>query len=210
MGKKNEISTVKQGKNIFLGLVIFAILLFFVAVFIKYVGELVIRGFDYLSQLASKTDAVIIVALMTGTVSIFGVVISAVISRVIEYKQTTKRYLFEKREEPYSDFISMVYKIQTASKAGEKYEGMELLNDILGFSQKLTLWGSSRVIRKWLKFRLNSQDPNFDPTSNLFILEDIIFEIRKDMGHKKRGLSKGDMLKFFVNDIDDHLSKKVK
>jgi hypothetical protein len=52
-----------------------------------------------------------------------------------------------------------------------------------------------------------SQKENISPTDILFILEDIIFEIRKDMGQKKSGLNKGDILAFFVNDIKEHLPK---
>lgn len=42
------------------------------------------------------------------------------------------------------------------------------------------------------------------------MLEEIIFEIRKDMGQKKSGLEKGDILAFFVNDIEDYLPKDKK
>ena len=57
-------------------------------------------------------DAVVTVALITGGVSIFGVVISSIVSKIIEYRQNIKRFLYEKKEEPYSEFIEMVYKIQ--------------------------------------------------------------------------------------------------
>lgn len=52
-----------------------------------------------------------------------------------------------------------------------------------------------------------SQAENKNPTDNLFILEDIIFEIRKDMGQKKSGLKQGDILAFFVNDIREYIPK---
>lgn len=132
-----------------------------------------------------------------------GVVISSIVSKIIEYRQNTKRYLYEKKEEPYSEFIEMVYKIQENAKETKEYTEKEMIDDILSFSKKLTLWGSNKVIRKWLAFRKKSQDEDINPTDNLFILEDIIFEIRKDMGQKKRGLKRGDILAFFVNDIKE-------
>lgn len=154
----------------------------------------------------SNMDTVVIVALITGGVSIFSVVISSIVSKIIDYKQTTKRYLYEKKEEPYSEFIDMVYKIQHSSKDNE-YSEEQMLKDISSFSKKLTLWGSNNVIKKWLDFRKISQKENNNPELNLFILEQIIFEIRKDMGQKSNGLERGDILAFFVNDIDKYINK---
>ncbi|MGI6258019.1 MAG: hypothetical protein ACOYJU_08125 [Anaerovoracaceae bacterium] len=189
--KENKLSSVKDK---ILGVVLIVILgcffVWLIGIFLGHVGNLINR----LNQVVSNMDAVVIVALITGSVSILGVVISSIVSKVIEYRQNTKRYLYGKKEEPYSEFIEMVYKIQENAKESKEYTEKEMLDDVLSFSKKLTLWGSNHVIRKWLAFRKISQDKNGKPTDNLFILEDIIFEIRKDMGQKKRGLKKGDIL----------------
>ena len=192
-------------KNIIVGILVLGIIVYIVVwligLFLGYVGGFVNR--------LSNMDAVVIVALITGSVSILGVVISSIVSKIVEYRQNTKRYLYEKKEEPYSEFIEMVYKIQEKGKAKENINDEEILDDIFSFSKKLTLWGSNKVIRKWLAFRKISQEQN-DNTENLFMLEEIIFEIRKDMGQKKSGLEKGDILAFFVNDIEDYLPKDKK
>lgn len=54
-------------------------------------------------------------------------------------------------------------------------------------------------MKKWLKYRKSSikGDKNI-----LWEMEDIIYEIRKDVGLGKR-LKKGDMLSFFVIDIEN-------
>lgn len=200
---KNKLSSIK---DIILGLLILAIIgyviVWLLGLFIGYVGSFVNR--------LSNMDAVVIVALITGSVSILGVVISSIVSKIIEYRQNTKRYLYEKKEEPYSEFIEMVYKMQKNVKENKEYNEKEMLDDIFSFSKKLTLWGSSKVIRKWLAFRKISQEQNDNPTDNLFILEEIIFEIRKDRGQKKNSLKQGDILAFFVNDIKDYLPKDKK
>lgn len=199
---KNKKSLIK---NIIVGILVLGIIVYIVVwligLFLGYVGGFVNR--------LSNMDAVVIVALITGSVSILGVVISSIVSKIVEYRQNTKRYLYEKKEEPYSEFIEMVYKIQEKEKAKENINDEEMLDDIFSFSKKLTLWGSNKVIRKWLAFRKISQEQN-DNTENLFMLEEIIFEIRKDMGQKKSGLEKGDILAFFVNDIEDYLPKDKK
>lgn len=200
---KNKLSSTK---DIIIGILTLAIIgyiiVWLLGLFIGYVESFVSR--------LSNMDAVVIVALITGSVSILGVVISSIVSKIIDYRQNIKRYLYEKKEEPYSEFIELVYKIQENVKKNKEYNDKEMLDDIFSFSKKLTLWGSSKVIRKWLAFREISQEQNNNPTDNLFILEEIIFEIRKDMGQKKSGLKQGDILAFFVNDIKDYIPKDKK
>ncbi len=198
---------VKEILNMMYSLGVVALLLFMAYILIKNIGILIIKGIEKISSITSSMDSVVIVALITGGISIVTVVISSIISKLIEYKQITKRYLYEKREKPYSEFISMVYKLQTSQKNGkEEYTQTQMIDDISNFSQALTLWGSSRVIKKWIKFREIIQE-NPAETENLFILEEIVFEIRKDMGQKRKGLKQGDLLSFFVNDIKNHLPK---
>lgn len=201
---------VKEILNMMYSLGVVALLLFMVYLLIKNIGILIIKGIEKIGNITSSMDSVVIVALITGGISIVTVVISSIISKLIEYKQITKRYLYEKREKPYSEFISMVYKLQMNQKNGrEEYTQTQMIDDISNFSQALTLWGSSRVIKKWIKFREIIQE-NSAGTENLFMLEEIVFEIRKDMGQKRKGLKQGDLLSFFVNDIKDHLPKNNK
>lgn len=192
--------------DIIKGLIVLIILVAIVVFAIQYLINILSNTIAKFAQATSKVDAVIIVALITGAVSIFGVVLSSIVAKILEYRQNTKRYLYEKREEPYSEFIEMVYKLQQNIKNKKGYSEEEMLADIVKFSKKLTLWGSDKVIKKWLKFREIGQEPD-KKTENLFILEDIIFEIRKDMGQKKGKLKKGDLLSFFVNDIRQYLSQ---
>lgn len=72
-----------------------------------------------LSEL-SKLDAVIVTALIAGAVSITGVVISTIVAKIIEFKKSRQEYLAQKREEPYGEFIEIVYKL-TISKGNERY-----------------------------------------------------------------------------------------
>ena len=130
------------------------------------------QGAIFLKHFVSTTDKVIIVAMITGSVSIIGVVISSIIAKIIEYRYNVKKYM---------------------------------LKQVSEFSKGLTLWGSNRVVKKWLKYRKASQTQ--PSTENLILLEDIIYEIRRDVGQRKR-LKKGDMLSFFINDIETIINSK--
>lgn len=203
-------SKLNSIKDIILGIVLLVIMGYISVWLLGILLDCIANFIDRFNQVTSNIDAVVIVALITGSVSILGVVISSIVSKVIEYRQNTKRYLYEKREQPYVEFIEMVYKLQENVKKNRKYTEKEMLEDVFSFSKKLILWGSNDVIRKWLNFREISQIENRNPMDNIFMLEEIIFEIRKDMGQKKGGLKQGDILVFFVNDIKEHISTHKK
>ena len=143
-------------------LLLFLIVAFGFAVYIivKYIATGVTSAANWLASLASKLDAVVIVALITGCVSIVGVLISSIVAKRIEYKRSRQEYLAKKREEPYGQFVDMVYKIQQNTKKGDSYTEAQMLKDLSQFSKQITLWGSSRVVNKWVKFRENVQIQN--------------------------------------------------
>ena len=188
--------------NFLLGLLL---LLFLVAIsgaiicwFLQTVKSSITVAAEWLASLASKLDAVIIVALITGCVSIVVVLSSSIIAKRIDYKRSRQEYLAKKREEPYGQFVDMVYKIQQNSKKPNSYTEAQMLADLSVFSKQITLWGSSKVVKKWVQFRENSANPEL-ARKNLLVLEDIMNEMRKDLGLKRT--KKGNLLAFFVNDI---------
>lgn len=168
-------------------LLLFLIVAFGFAVYtiVKCIATGVTAAANWLASLASKLEAVVIVALITGCVSIVGVLISSIVAKRIEYKRSRQEYLAKKREEPYGQFVDMVYKIQQNTKKGGSYTEAQMLEDLSQFSKQITLWGSSRVVNKWVKFRENGTNPEL-AQKNLLLLEDIMNEMRKDLGLNQR------------------------
>ena len=78
-----------------------------------------------------------------------------------------------------------------------------MVKDMFDFSRELTLWGSNRVVKKWIDFRLNG---NKQDNEGIYRIENILFEMRKDFGFKK--MKKGTLLKMIVNDYDDYVKNK--
>lgn len=195
--------------NLFLGLMtlilLFAIAVVLVYLIFKYSGIGITRFLEWLKGVSSGFDTVVIVALITGTVSIVSVIISSIVAKSIDYKKQRRSYLAQKREKSYAAFVEMVYKIQQNSKKSGSYSEKDMIADIYGFSQELTLWGSKNVVNKWVEFRNNASNPNV-AMDNMFLLESIMNEMRKDLGVKK--VKKGNLLSFFVNDIKSVMKKK--
>lgn len=130
-------------------------------------------------------DAVVITALIAGAVSITGVVISSIVAKILEFKKSRQEYLAQKREEPYGDFIEMVYKL-TINRNDKCYKQEDMIKDLSSFSRKITLWGSKDVAKKWVQFRRNATDPK-GAMKNILLLDEIMNAMRKDLGVKSVG-----------------------
>ena len=163
------------------------------------------RGLNWMSSTASKLDAVVIVALITGCVSVLGVIISSIVAKALNFRRSRREYLAKKREAPYGEFVDMVYKVQQNSKKPDSYTEEQMQEDILKFSRQMTLWGSPRVVDKWIRFRENGANPEL-AQKNLFVIEDILNDMRKDLGQRR--VKKGNLLGFFVNDIKEAMKRK--
>lgn len=176
--------------------IVFLIIIMFRTI-LKYIGELI----NLISDATSNMDAVIIVALITGTVSLIGAIISSIVSKVVDQNQKRREYLTLKREKPYTEFVEMIYKIQKNGKNEFIYTKQEMVEDLTKFSSQITLWGSKKMISKWDLFRAKCTDPT-QAINNLFLIEEIMNEMRKDLGLKKT--SRSGLLALFVNDIDKY------
>jgi len=204
MEKKQTFAEKHPKLNFLIGLILLIAIVIVAFLVVKWIlgilGDGVVRIVNYVKNFVSTSDQVIVVAMITGAVSITGVVISSIVAKVVDYKYNVKKYLYDKREEPYKQFVEMIYKIMedTKRKDGKKMTEEEMTQMVSEFSKGLTLWGSNRVVKKWLKYRKSSLKGN---KNILWEMEDIIYEIRKDVGLGRR-LKKGDMLSFFVNDVE--------
>ena len=147
-------------------------------------------GLRYLFKKASKLEAIVIVAFITGTLTF----LTTAISKISDYKQEKSKFLMNKREASYAKFIKIVCKTLLNGKTGSKYPPAKMTKDLNEISGELTLWGSKEVVNKFIEFRNKSANNN---ASNL---EDIINEMRKDLGVGKT--DKGKLLSIFINDMD--------
>lgn len=191
-----------NSKNTLLGVIILLLLLLIVIFILYYVIKAVVFGVTNLINIVSKFDVVIIVALITGSLSFIGVISSSIITKMLEYRKSKREYLAQKREKSYMLYINMVYKLVQNSKDNE-YTVDEMINDVHGFSKELTLWGSKNVVSKWNEFRAKTMKyENQKSEECIFLMEDIMNEMRKDLGLKKS--KKGELLGFFINDIENY------
>jgi len=204
---------MKKNRDILLGIVVLIVLVsatfwvlrliwsWFSAVWVSVLG---------LIDTVSALDTVLIIALISGAITVLGLIINSVISIVIkasEHRSKVRAELRAKMEKPYSEFVSLIFDIMMNTKQGEVISEEEITKRMVLFSKEVTLYGSNKVVKKWAKYRISlAGKPPL--AENMLQLEGILFAIREDLGIKKRGMKKGEVLALFINDVEETLSKK--
>ena len=88
--------------NLLLGLALIIAMVVIIVLLVRFVALSIKSGMDasvvYLKNFVNNTDKVIVVAMITGTVSIIGVLFSSVVAKIIDYRYNVKKYLYDKRE----------------------------------------------------------------------------------------------------------------
>ncbi|RPA55527.1 hypothetical protein EF384_09450 [Aerococcus agrisoli] len=175
--------------------------LYLVLILSDFIPRVLKYSFEYLGNMTSSIDVVVLVALITGFLTLLSSIFSKIFDGVIKRRE----YLAAKRESPYSDFINLINNVVLNQK--NEYTNEQLMKDINDVNSKLILWGSPKVVKKWNIFRKNSlsAEQNENSQQNLLLLEEVMNQMRHDLGVKSVG--KGDLLSVFINDVDRILNK---
>ena len=162
--------------------------------------------FRALDQLKSGVAAAVVTASATVLISVF----SLIFSKRWEQRRFIDQANREHKLPVYDEFIRFWFRVTFSGESAE--DGLsddDFKRFVAEFSQKLALWASDDVLQSYNRFRsigstTTSEDTEVDP-SVLFAFEQMLFEIRRDLGHENNGLGAGDLLRLFINDVDDFL-----
>jgi len=143
-------------------------------------------------------------ASITGIISI----ISLIISKWLEYKLKIIEEHRKKKIPVYEELVEYFIKnIVLSERLGQ--EGLneqEVMEFLAGITPKLIGWGSNDVISAYNEFRaLGLEDKNEEKA--IQVLDNLLVEIRKDLGHSVYNLPKHHLLRLFTNDVDEFMSK---
>ena len=77
------------------------------------------------------------------------------------------------------------------------------------FSRDLVVWGSDEIVTAWSKYLRGwaGEKTEQEKAAMTFALEDLLTAIRKECGHKGP-LAHGNLLKLFINDLDEYLASQ--
>ncbi len=164
------------------------------------VGYILVESVNIFKGLDSQLKA--------STIQVVGIIGVAIVTyfanKSIERKRTIEASLREQKRKMYDDYIKFFYKVFHGERIGDKPTEDEIMKFFADKNPELTTYGSNAVIKKLGEMRLKlSNNPEA-----MFVVEDVMVEMRKDLGHSKWGYTKGDILRLFINDIDNYLGKR--
>ena len=192
-------SSGQNTKQLFLGIVLLGLLLFGCYLLI---GKI----WDIFSSVDPKLGAGLVAASATVLVSL----ISVLVSKHLERRAAILAHLREKKIPTYEKIINFIFSLTFAEKVGKKQPSeKEMIKFMAEITQELVIWGSDEMLNAFYKFRMASIE-NADGDSNnlyniLFMVEDLLLAIRKDLGHKNRNVARGKILGLFINDLPGEL-----
>ena len=192
--------------NIVLGFILIALMGWGIIAFLRLYWRSVTSLEPNLASAIIAASATMIVAVLT-----------VVIAKYYERKQEIENQQREKKIEVYEQFMEkwfdkLLVMSQNKDKSKNVLDDEEFVQFLSEFTRKLILWGSNGVVKKYSFFRQGSLTPeqNSSPYAILYNFEQVLFEIRKDIGHSNQTLKSGDLLTLFINDLQQATKPKGK
>jgi hypothetical protein len=185
-----------SGKGLFGGFLALAVLL-------ALVGALVWGIARGLSSLQPGIAAAVVTASATVLISVFSVIYS---------KRWERRRMIEEGQRVqklplYEDFVGFMFRATFFD--AESMTEADWKQFVGNSAQKLSLWAADDVISAYNNLRrVTVATPAAELDSNpapLLAFEQLLLAIRKDLGHNNKGLTRADLLRLFITDIDEFL-----
>jgi hypothetical protein len=137
-------------------------------------------------------------------VTALGAVVAVVAGRIWEKRQELEQARRERIAPTYSRLVEVFYgAMGENAEVGEP----EMLAFFHEWAQRVLLWGPEPVIRAFNDWRasLSGEDEEPGPEAG-FGFERVLYAIRDDLGNKRGGLGQGDLLRVFINDLDEYIA----
>lgn len=186
---------MKKFGNLILGFVILGVILYLVFI----IGQVLLTAFAGLTASLQTAVASAITLIIVAGIGFFA-------NKTIEQRKSIELAIRPRKVELYEEFVKFFLKVLGNGKVYPKPTQEEIMKFYTDSNPLLMSFASNQVIEKWGKLRLKMADD--EAIENMFQLEQLLIEIRKDLGHSSKGLKKGDVLRLMINDIDDYLDKK--
>jgi hypothetical protein len=146
-----------------------------------------------------------------------GTVLAAVGATLYVQKRTKEREIFEahrqQKIEMYNRFMELLSGALSPAAAGEEISSEEISEKYIEFFKEFTrvtiVWASPEFIRAFQKFRIQASEGG---TNVLFLVDDILREIRADLKNSNQGIERGGLVKMFLKDpteLDAAIVKEI-
>ena len=144
-------------------------------------------------------DENISVAILKGGTTVIVATLTVVLGRYYERKRDIEAHFRSKKIEIYDEFLSEFFNIMGLGNATRDEE--EITAFLKEWHRKIILWGGSDVLNAYITWNLYLKKGRQDAKS-MWLLEDFMRAIRKDLGQSLKGLQKGSFLHLILRNSE--------
>ena len=197
-------------KDIFI-FIIFIIL----TVFIAQASMKTIMSFTNAVKTVFDSYPTISVAVITGLLAF----ISAIVGKFMENWYTIKNQIRKERQEMYINFLDWLIRNVFYDEISNNENAVD---EIREQQKNMTLYASDKVLKAWASLKdvmmndtINNDKVSKEEQVKYYIeeaapyIENLILEIRKELGYKNKNIKQYDILKLYINDLNKYLKNKV-
>lgn len=152
-------------------------------------------------------------ATMTPIAALVGLILVPIITyfttRSLERRRTLETSIRLQKTKLYDDMMRGLLRIVNLQKTAPMTE-QETLQFFAELTPPLISYGSRGVILAWNKFRKVSINGVGDGSKVMIAFEDVLKAIRKDLGHGVFMHQQGELLRIFINNVDETLNEPNK
>lgn len=122
------------------------------------------------------------------------------LARHFERERDAELKIRERKIQIYEEFVikSMNFVVKNCN-ANDKQKNKlfnEMMNAFDCFNQNLLFWGTDKVIKAYIDYKINSG--GYDGNTAMINYEKFILVLREDIGHKNKNLKSLDLIKLFL------------
>lgn len=145
--------------------------------------------------------AAIVAAVATGVLSVG----TLVMQRRHERREALEREIRAKKVDVYIRLVNSWFDIfglgEDRSDDEDKAAQGRAISTMAKLTPELITWASDPVIKAWAIWRRGFIGHEPDPRLMMLGFEQVLFTIRKDLGHANKDLLVGDVLALWINDV---------
>lgn len=136
---------------------------------------------------------------VAAVVASLGALFGIFVQRYMEQQREEERHRRERMAPIYEQLVETFYTGVSSGKTDEK----ELQDFFAKLAQRLLIWGKPEILGAWNGWRSQAGDLEEGSAVSLLIFEQFMYAMRADLGHDDKQLGPGDLLRVFINDIDE-------
>lgn len=196
-----------NSKRDILYLILGIVLLTFIVYVSFKTGQLLVSAIKYVFD----KYPTISVALITGLLAF----VSVPVGKYFENRYTIKNQIREERQKIYIEFLDWLINNVLYDEITDNKNVVEELRE----KQKyMTIYASDNVLKAWSDFKISAmyseknkkgltktQSTKYYLEKEAPKIEALILAIRKELGYKNKNIKQYDILKLYINDINEYL-----